>query len=219
MIKQFITKNTTLEVKDVDASKGIVTLYASAFGNVDSQGDIIARGAYAKSISERMPRIKHLFMHKTSDIIGRPLSMVEDGQGLLVESYITEANNGDHRLKYKEGLYTEHSVGIIPIQQTNNQDGTRTLTEVKLYEYSTVTWGANANTPVVGMKSAEQLNERLQRLEKFLRNSSATDETLIAIEIEIKQIQALIKGEPDNHSQTNEPQIQIPNFLTLYNSF
>lgn len=218
MTKDFITKNTTLEVVDVNEPKGIVTLYASAFGNVDSQGDIITKGAYAKTSQENMHRIKHLFMHKTSDIIGKPLKMVEDEKGLLVESYITDAMNGDHRKKYAEGLYTEHSVGIVPIQQTNNQDGTRTLTEVKLYEYSTVTWGANANTPVVGIKSAEAMAERLVRLEKFLRNSTATDETLFAVEIEIKQLQALLKGEPDNHSPKPEPPIQIPNFLTLYNS-
>lgn len=217
MNKAYIQKDISLPVVEVNKLKGIVTLYASAFDNVDSDGDIITKGAYAKTISEGQKRIKHLFMHKTQDIIGRPLRMIEDSTGLLIESFITEADNGDHRLKYAEGLYTEHSVGIIPLQINKNQDGTQTFTEVKLFEYSTVTWGANPNTPTVNVKNQADIYERLAKLEKFLRNSTATDETLYQIELEIKQIQSLLTNEPRQHSKEAEP-VTIPNLLTLYNS-
>ena len=58
-------KRMTQEVKDVDAKKGIVTGYFSAFNIKDSDGDIIVPGAFQKSLSEWFPkgRIKHLLNH------------------------------------------------------------------------------------------------------------------------------------------------------------
>ena len=49
-------KSTQLVVKDVDDTKGIVKAYYSAYGNEDSDGDIIVMGAATKSASERGPR-------------------------------------------------------------------------------------------------------------------------------------------------------------------
>ena len=42
-------------IKDVDQTQGIVTAYAAAFGNEDADGDVIHRGAFAKTIAERGP--------------------------------------------------------------------------------------------------------------------------------------------------------------------
>ena len=48
MDKVYTTKNTSLELKDVDTEKGTVAGYFSAFDNIDSHGDIMRRGSYAK---------------------------------------------------------------------------------------------------------------------------------------------------------------------------
>ena len=45
--------NTTMSIKDVDTNSRIVAGYFSAFNNVDSDGDLIKRGAFAKSLKER----------------------------------------------------------------------------------------------------------------------------------------------------------------------
>ena len=72
------------------------------------------------------------------------------------------------------------------------------LLELKLWEYSSVTWGANSLTEIVAVKAGDKksqldiLNERINRLCKGLRNPKYTDETLEGFELEIKQIQAII---------------------------
>jgi len=218
-----IYKNTSLPVADVDESKGIVTLYASAFGNVDSDGDIIEKGAFSKTIQERgpqspRPRIKHLFQHDRYNPIGTPLAMVQDENGLLIDSKVSDIRDGDYIKLYRDGVITEHSIGfeIIKSEMAENKEY-QLIKEVKLWEYSSVTWGANENTPVVGMKSemkaefASELLGRLSKLNNVLRNGDYTDETFKLIEHEVSDIEKALKSlvsvsEPEQSTQaTNEP--------------
>lgn len=218
-----IYKNTSLPVADVDESKGIVTLYASAFGNVDSYGDIIEKGAFSKTIQERgpqspRPRIKHLFQHDRYNPIGTPLTMVQDENGLLIDSKVSDIRDGDYIKLYRDGVITEHSIGfeIIKSEIAENEEY-QLIKEVKLWEYSSVTWGANENTPVVGMKSemkaefASELLGRLSKLNNVLRNGDYTDETFKLIEHEVSDIEKALKSlvsvsEPEQSTQaTNEP--------------
>ena len=218
-----IYKNTSLPVADVDESKGIVTLYASAFGNVDSDGDIIEKGAFSKTIQERgpqspRPRIKHLFQHDRYNPIGTPLTMVQDENGLLIDSKVSDIRDGDYLKLYRDGVITEHSIGfeIIKSEMAENKEY-QMIKEVKLWEYSSVTWGANENTPVVGMKSemkaefASELLGRLSKLNNVLRNGDYTDETFKLIEHEVSDIEKALKSlvsvsEPEQSTQaTNEP--------------
>jgi len=52
---------------DMEDSSRIITVYYSAFGNVDSDGDVIVPGAFTKTLKENGPnaknRIWHLFNH------------------------------------------------------------------------------------------------------------------------------------------------------------
>jgi hypothetical protein len=69
---------------------------------------------------------------------------------------------------------------------------------VKLYEGSSLTaWGANPNTPLTGMKGLNQteLNKiinRAEAIEKFARDSSASDETIEMLLLYSKQLLQVI---------------------------
>lgn len=220
-MKALKIKNIDYEVKDLDMAKGIVTLYASRFGNVDSDGDIMEFGAYSKTIAENGPsgknRIKHLWQHDAWNPIGKPLSMQETDSGLLVESYVSDIKNGDYRKLYEQGIITEHSVGFIPMKEEYDREANLNyIKEVKLFEYSSVTWGANESTPVVGMKSlskqeqVEKLVKRLDALSKALSVGTFTDETFIQIQTHYEQVKAevleTLKGiEPSKDTQDPEP--------------
>ena len=52
------------ELKDIDEKSGIVKGYGSIFGNIDSDGDIISKGAYTKTIKENGDRVKYLYQHQ-----------------------------------------------------------------------------------------------------------------------------------------------------------
>ena len=49
MENYYLTKDVGESVKDVDVKTGIVTGFFSKFDNVDSDNDVIRRGAYKKS--------------------------------------------------------------------------------------------------------------------------------------------------------------------------
>lgn len=193
--------------KDVDVKRRIVEGYFSTWGIVDADNEELMPGAYSKSIKEngpgaRKPRIMHLWQHSVHHPMHRFIedqSILEDAKGLFFRSHITPTTYGkDALLLYDDGVIDEHSVGIQTIKDQKASAGHKQLTEVKLWEGSTVTWGANWDTPVTDMKSltqeekiqiAEKYNERIEVLCKSLRDGTYTDDTFILLEIQLKQIQ------------------------------
>mgnify|MGYP003980188557 FL=1 len=59
------------EIKDIDEKSGTVKGYGSVFGNVDSDGDIITKGAYTKTIKENGERVKYLYQHQMDKPLGK----------------------------------------------------------------------------------------------------------------------------------------------------
>lgn len=211
----FKTSHLTASIKDVDGKQGIVTGYASAFNNVDSDGDIIRKGAFVKSIMETgpkstKPRIKHLLNHNTTQPVGKLLDLEEDEHGLSYESQIGTHILGVDFIKMVEsGLITEHSIGYKTMRRNQIQDyagymkspanGWFELIELQLWELSPLTaWGANPNTPLTGMKGKEKedaiqaLYNRQKNIERFCRNSTASDETIELLLLESKQLTQMI---------------------------
>jgi len=182
-------------IEDVDDVKGVVTGYFSAFNNIDSDGDVIVSGAYKKTVAENGPngknRIMHLLQHNPLMPLAKPMELMEDGKGLRFVSKITETSYGKDVIKlYAEGVFNEHSVGF-EIVKSDNKAGYREIREIKLWEGSTVTWGANPNTPIESMKSWDKpkSEEMLSKFCNILRNGDLTDESMIQLEIGLKQLQ------------------------------
>lgn len=198
--------------KDADAKKGIVTGYFSKFDNVDSDGDIIRKGAFKKTIAEQgpnsaQPRIKHLMNHNVSMPLGKILDLKEDATGLAYESQIGTHTLGQDFIKMVEsGLITEHSIGFRTIKRNQLQDyegfmknpskGWFELTELQLMEGSSLTaWGANALTPITGLKGAiniDTIATQQKAIEKFCKDSDATDETIEMLLLHSKQLSQYI---------------------------
>lgn len=188
-------KNIDRVVNDVDMNTRMVTGYFSSFDTLDSDNDIIRKGFYAKSIRENGPgtdkdRIMHLYQHDVLMPLGKPKTLTEDATGLYFETPIVKTSYGDDVLKLYEAGIFEHSVGIEVIRANKNDNGERELLEGKLWEGSTVTWGANENTPFMGFKSAEpaRVLDRIDKISKALRNGTFTDETFIQLEYQLQQI-------------------------------
>jgi HK97 family phage prohead protease len=187
-------------IEDVDDVKGIVTGYFSAFNNIDSDGDVIVSGAYKKTVAENGPqgknRIMHLLQHNPLMPLAKPMDLMEDAKGLRFTSKITETSYGKDVIKlYAEGVFNEHSVGF-EIIKADNKAGYREIREIKLWEGSTVTWGANPNTPIESMKSWDQpkSEEMIAKFCNILRNGNLSDESMIQLEIGLKQIQEHLKA-------------------------
>lgn len=180
-----ILKSFEQSVKDVDTVQGIVSGYFSKFGNKDSDGDIIQKGAYAKTIQENFKRIKHLLDHDRTKAVGVIQELKEDDYGLYYVSKAGRHTLGQDFLKMAEdGIITEHSVTIVPIKQKQSEElKANIITEVKMMEGSSLQfWGANEMTPIVGVKSESDLFDLINVLEKALRNGTYSDETFNQIE-------------------------------------
>ncbi len=210
-----LTGDLRATIKDIDGKKGIVTGYFANFDNVDSDGDIIRRGAFAKTISENgpksnKPRIKWLMNHNTNMPLGVLTELNEDVKGLYYEGNAGTHTLGQDFVKMVDsGIITEHSIGFQTLKKNQLQDyesyrtnpskGWFEITELKLWEGSSLTaWGANSETPLTGMKGLtkdEMLQKMLDRsksLEKFCRNTTASDETIELLLIEQKQLTQII---------------------------
>lgn len=165
----------------------IITGYLSSFGNIDSDGDIMAKGSFAKSIRERKNDIFFLNQHNWNQPLAKFKVLQEDEKGLFFESEpIANTTFGNDVIElYKSGLVAEHSVGFQTVQSDYDQKSNiRTIKEVKLFEGSAVTLGANSDTPFLGIKSLKDAD----MLIKALRNGNFTDELALMIEAQIKSI-------------------------------
>lgn len=170
--------NLKASLKDLDIKQGIVVGYASHINSKDADGDIIMPGAFTKTLSENGSRIKHLLNHNISQPIGVPQVLKEDNNGLYYESKIGSHALGVDFLKMVDsGLITEHSIGFATIkQQQSKEKGANLITEVKLWEFSSLTaWGANENTPLLGVKALQSVSERIEKLKAAITNGTFTD--------------------------------------------
>ena len=212
-------------VKDVDKKSRTVSGYFSAYGNVDSDNDIIEKGAYTKTINERAKEVFMLYNHNWDYLMdrgSRSLKLIDDDFGLGFEAKIADTNMGrDLLVYYEEGLVNEHSVGFQTTKAVNDTNGTRIIKEIKLWEGSAVPLGANSNTPFNGFKSAntiKEANDYILKITKLIRNGNLTDEGFEQLEFALKQLQLEsyelgIKStqkevEPEQSTQDNlEPQV------------
>jgi HK97 family phage prohead protease len=190
----FEVKSISAEVKDIDFKKRIVTGYLSNFGNKDHDNDIIEKGAFKKSITERKDQIYFLNQHNWSQPHGKFNVLIEDSKGLYFESepLIDTTFSSDVLKMYEAGIMKEHSIGFSTVKSDyDKKRGVRTIKEVKLYEGSNVTMGANPETPFMGMKNLtlKEANDQVSKIVKMLRNGTLTDETFSLLEIALKQLQ------------------------------
>lgn len=214
-------KSIQAEVKDLDTKNRVVTGYLSNFGNVDHDKDIMAKGAFTKSISERKDSILFLNQHNWQQPHGGFAELVEDSKGLrFVSNKLPNTTYSNDALElYAAGIMKEHSIGFSTVKSDyDEKSGVRTIKEVKLYEGSNVTLGANPETPFTGFKSltTEEANDQVTKIVKMLRNGTLTDETFLTLEIALKQLQKHMYelgksslNEPlDDSTQTEEPNMK-----------
>lgn len=222
----YLYKNVDESVQDVDTEKGIVTGYFSIFGNKDSDNDIVLPGAYKKTLKENgpqseRPRILHLFMHDPMQILAKPFTLKEDKKGLYFESKISDTSLGRDVLQlYRDKVLTEHSIGYnIVKREVDEKEETQKLIELKLWEGSTVSWGANMDALVESVKSEDISKDIWQKIiRKFDALNTAikgnyTDDTARVLEIQYNQLKDLVlslipKVEPVQSTQP-EPEPKV----------
>jgi HK97 family phage prohead protease len=193
-MKNLEYKFITGAVEDIDTNKRVVTGYLSKFGNIDLDNDIMDKGAFTKTLQERKSNIFFLNQHNWSQPHGKFATLEVDEYGLKFESNpLPDTTYSNDTLKlYEAGIIKEHSVGFLTMKSEYiRETDKRVIKEVKLYEGSNVTLGANPDAIFTGLKSftKEDISEREKAILKAFRNGTFTDETFTLLEIALKQLQ------------------------------
>ena len=155
----------------VDEEKNIIEGYASVFGNKDSHEDIVERGCFTKTLAENRKRIKMLWQHKVDEPIGKPLVIEQDSKGLYTKTKITPTDVGKKTLMLaRDGVIEEMSIGYDTIKEEwDDSRNANILKELRLWEYSAVTWGSNELSLMSGVKNMNQLFKNLEGIIKGKR--------------------------------------------------
>ncbi len=228
---QYKTIGTSV-VKDVDLKSRKVTGYLSSFGNVDLHDDVIVRGAFTKTLQDRGSKILFLNQHNWAQPHGTFSVLMEDDKGMYFESneLPNTSYSNDVLELYARGIIKEHSIGFTTVvNEYNRKENINYIKEVKLYEGSNVTLGANPETPFTGFKSEmtiDQINDQQKRIIKAVRDGSFTDETFMQLEFALKQLQRdayelgkkTLEQKPsaEDTSKHQEPSTSIINYLTTF---
>jgi HK97 family phage prohead protease len=159
-------KSFTCYTKEVDGRT--VTGLAAVFGNVDSQGDRIHRGAFKKTIRENARHFRHLWQH---DYRQPPIAKIESIEevtktglpsevlsefpdatgGLQVKRTYLETPRGSEVLQgILSGALNEMSFMFDVVKSDFDEESEKTLIrnlrELRLWDTSDVNWGANPAT-------------------------------------------------------------------------
>ncbi len=161
------TKNTdyNFQIKSMQED-GSFAGYASVFGIVDSQSDVIMKGAFSRTIKERVGEVKLLWQHQVDEPIGVFTRVAEDSHGLYVEGrLLLELQRGlEAYALLKNQAINGLSIGYTVREADYNPDiGVRLITDVDLWEISLVTFPANEAAVVMRVKGKGELLGSIDR--------------------------------------------------------
>lgn len=155
--------DSKLEIKSIEETKnqegnfGVFTCYASITGNIDEGGDVVDKGAFKKTLSERrtLPLLWH---HIMPEPLGIATSLKEDINGLFYEGQINlDTTIGREKWSLiKQFKAAGHAMGSSIGYQTIKDvidEGIRHIKELRLWEVSLTPFPMNPLATVVNIKS------------------------------------------------------------------
>ncbi len=184
----------------VDEGEHVIEVKFASFGNVDSDGDLLVKGCFAKSVNDRGPqsstnrKIAFLWQHDMRNPIGRILEIREEDDGAYARIRMSDFDAvPDAKRAYvqlTDGDINQFSFGFEYVWDKVEYDEEKDafiVREVKLYEISVVTFGANERTEFMGEIKSEEA------VKAYLKNIAYDKEKLK----EIKRVIDEMEAEPE----------------------
>lgn len=205
-----LMKHTKAANEAAKTDGGIVKGYAATFvREPDSYGDVIAKGAFAKSLERWAPlyeqgkRIPLLYGHNMDDPfynIGTVTFAKEDDYGLYVEAEFDPENETAQYVRklVQEGRLYQFSFAfsIDAEREVELDDGRKAneLQELDIYEVSLVQIPANQTAVVTEVKAAEVMQGIADDIKSGRRNSAKDAKELERIGELASEIQKTVNG-------------------------
>lgn len=156
------------ELKFLDATKedgtkaeaeGTFEAYVSVFGNVDSYGEIVDKGAFTQWLKDWFPRYpKCVLNHDWTQPVAKILEISEDEIGLKVKAQLLlELERAKETyILMKEGVLTDFSFGFsVEEDYVDPATNFRHLKKMAVWEVSPVLVGANRKATLSNIKSMD----------------------------------------------------------------
>ena len=160
-----------LIIKSLKYDNTVIAGYASVFGVLDSQNDVIVKGAF-KSIEAR--NVKLLWQHDVTTPIGVIKSLSEDEYGLKIEAEINNKVGSGREASQliKQKAICGLSIGFTINSSSYNEQGMRVISDVNLAEVSVVTFPANNQAEITYVKnrgngSLDELLNLVKQLKEY----------------------------------------------------
>lgn len=200
--KKFLTFHFDTKEMSIDEERNVAVIkgYAATF-DLDRGGDIIAKGAFDKTLADHKKRkrqIRMLWQHNSHELIGGypPEKAFVDSNGLFVEGEINlDTRRGKEAYALaKQGVLCDFSIGYMVHDseyQTMKGIPVRLINELELFEVSPVGEPMNPKAQITDVKSAFAFHDlpvaprdqewdaeaALVRVKAFLDSSEAPSET------------------------------------------
>lgn len=221
--QSYMTKSSTVGEVQVEGSKFFG--YASVFNGRDSYGDSILPGAFTETLA-KYETPKMFFNHNQSEVpIGKWTLVKEDDKGLYVEGEFTEGNAHADEVKaaLKHGTINGLSIGfwLSPLDCKFDPDtDTRYIHKIKrLQEVSLVTWPADGNARITGVKMEDiDAIDTPRDIEKVLRDSGLSRKQAQAFCARAKDVFTTLRDSedeitPDIKSRVEEVVSRLENLI------
>lgn len=212
-------------IKDIDTEKKAVVFAFSKLNDYDSDDDFTEKSAFDKTMKESGPegsnRIRHVWNHDRKEApIGAIKRMWRDSEYAYVESTLLNNQRAvDIWDGYQNGAINEHSYWGKAFNSGVNPKGGKILKEVKLFEVSTVLWGAQEKAKLVeliksGEKPDKYFTEMVKDLQSYVKKSKSSDEFLETLEIELEKAVEIIDSLEKSGREVT-PELIEPNGFSL----
>lgn len=174
------TKAFRFNVKASDTIRGEFSGYAAVYGNKDRNEEVIELHAMAKSIGLSDGEFPLLWQHQKDLPIG-VVRLEETNRGAKAFGRInvdTPMGMQAYNLMmppngFKRGALRDMSIGYF-VRKDDVRDGIRYLKEIEILEVSLVTIAANPKSQITAVKTADDQNDRITRLELLLKGMTST---------------------------------------------
>ncbi|QHB37235.1 capsid maturation protease [Gordonia phage Gudmit] len=208
--------------------EGEFIAYASVFGNRDSYGDVVQKGAFAESLEDWAKGdnpIPLLWGHNFADPdynLGFVKEAIEDDRGLKVHAVLdmdSPKSAQVYRL-LKSGRVAQMSFAFDTLQETyvepeaqDNGDGSKTITpgywsleKLKIHEVSVVPLGANQETEVLAVKSAAESLRTKAGKALSAKNETVIRDSIERLETTLDELKSILPAdeEPDEGDDSGD---------------
>lgn len=154
--KSLSIDRSLLEIRRRDTGAEIEG-YASVWDTPDAYGDVIRRGAFARTLADRDRPVRMRWQHY-GPIIGRWIELREDDIGLYCRGVLIRGHSvaDDVAAAIEAGAVDGLSIGFYARAWRDLPGGGRELTEIELVEISVVEEPAQARATVREVRKIDQ---------------------------------------------------------------